>query len=92
MQEKASKLESDIKDLEMMIMEWKPLGKALDEDSILTWIMQEYENLDIVMKEAEDRGRQINTKDMRNDGNKVLEDDGCDGDVNIDETDQEVEF
>ena len=67
MQEKASKLESDIKDLEMMILEWKPLGKAQDEDSILTWIMQEYENLDIVMKEAEDRGRQINTKDMRND-------------------------
>jgi hypothetical protein len=61
MQEKASKLESDIKDLEMMILEWKPLGKAQDEDSLLTWIMQEYENLDIVMKEAEDRGRQRKT-------------------------------
>ena len=56
MQEKASKLESDIKDLEMMILEWSPLSKAQDEDFILTWIMQEHKNLDIVMKELLMRG------------------------------------
>ena len=50
MQEKASKLESNIKDLE------SPLSKAQDEDFILTWIMQEHKNLDIVMKELLMRG------------------------------------
>ena len=86
-QEKASKLESDFKDLEMMILEWSHIGKALDEDSILTCMIQEYENLDNVMKEAEVRRRKDDTKGMKNEGTKVLEDDSNDGDVNIDETD-----
>ena len=76
----------------MMILEWSPLGKAQDEESILAWTMQEHENLDIVMEEAEGRRRQDDAKRMKKEDTEVLEDDTDYDDVKIDETDQETYF
>ena len=74
-----------------MLFDWNPLGRAKEEESILNWMMQEYEHLDIVMDEAEGRRRQDDAKMMEEDDTKVFEYD-IDDDMKIDETEQEINF
>ena len=77
-QERASKLEKDIEELGTIMLEWTPLGRAQDEESVLRWMMEEYENLDVIMEEAEDRERRRQDDTMRKGDTESMKDDDKD--------------